>query len=289
MGPNRIVAVIRPLAVALALLLPGAPTALAGGASALPATLSGAAFEMWHLHSPYAEGAVTDDLKILNQLTVGADQTQGNNKQLDLQGTERIFLGKGAFFNMTTAAGAYSESGNVVTPTAVVARNYLVDNASEYHFDKTFFVYLDLQWYANTFVGVNDATGAEAGAGVFLIDTPDRVVRTHVGYSYEKRNLNPIIVEAETTLTDETIDAVVAGGRYFQAINAASYLLLDALYFHDTADGQNYRASGSVSLTFALTTTLALTTQAQVNYDNVPVAGYEKTDTSLATSLTITF
>jgi putative salt-induced outer membrane protein YdiY len=94
---------------------------------------------------------------------------------------------------------------------------------------------------------------------------------------------------AEDRIAEETLRFATATGtvRYVWQIAAGSELRDEAGIVSDLSDGQNWRAANAAAISVAITRLLSLKVSNEVEYRNLPVTGFERTDVRTAAAVVL--
>jgi putative salt-induced outer membrane protein YdiY len=141
------------------------------------------------------------------------------------------------------------------------------------------FGYFSTRWLRNKFRNYDSKTAIGVGIGkeLFKNDTQSLKLTLGVSYNFEKYSDNT---------PDDDFAALTQYIEYSNQINDISsiYLKLGAMEnFEDFSN--DYELSMVAGIRFAVAKSLNLSLESELDYDNSPSAGYDKTDTKILVKL----
>ena len=156
--------------------------------------------------------------------------------------------------------------------------HYLVSYEPNYKFDERAYVYGQVQYEADRFLGYTDRFSASSGFGYSAIKSPAVQLDLEVGPGYR-----------HTSFTDDTVQSSITGRGSVDL----RWRLLPGLSVSQNAVAVAQRFNSTVSGTTAVTAKLLGPLSAQLSYyfqyESMPPAGRETTDTISRASLVYSF
>jgi len=171
------------------------------------------------------------------------------------------------------AQADYQESLGTTT-----REHYLVSYEPNYKFDERAYVYGQVQYEADRFLGYTDRFSASSGFGYSAIKSPAVQLDLEVGPGYR-----------HTSFTDDTVQSSITGRGSVDL----RWRILPGLSVSQNAVAVAQRFNSTVSGTTAVTAKLLGPLSAQLSYyfqyESMPPAGRETTDTISRASLVYSF
>jgi len=129
------------------------------------------------------------------------------------------------------------------------------------------------------FAGIDNRVGVDVGLAYTTGRAPRHQLTFEGGAGFT----------AEDRIAEETLRFATATGtvRYVWQIAAGSELRDEAGIISDLSDGQNWRAANAAALSVAITQLLSLKVSNEVEYRNLPVTGFERTDVRTAAAVVL--
>ena len=233
--------------------------------------------EQWRADRTAAREAVIRQASFLNLwsgraelggfVTTGNSETAGGSVVLDANREGLQWRHK---FH---AQADYQESLGTTT-----REHYLVSYEPNYKFDERAYVYGQVQYEADRFLGYTDRFSASSGFGYSAIKSPAVQLDLEVGPGYR-----------HTSFTDDTVQSSITGRGSVDL----RWRLLPGLSVSQNAVAVAQRFNSTVSGTTAVTAKLLGPLSAQLSYyfqyESMPPAGRETTDTISRASLVYSF
>ena len=233
--------------------------------------------EQWRADRTAAREAVIRQASFLNLwsgraelggfVTTGNSETAGGSVVLDANREGLQWRHK---FH---AQADYQESLGTTT-----REHYLVSYEPNYKFDERAYVYGQVQYEADRFLGYTDRFSASSGFGYSAIKSPAVQLDLEVGPGYR-----------HTSFTDDTVQSSITGRGSVDL----RWRLLPCLSVSQNAVAVAQRFNSTVSGTTAVTAKLLGPLSAQLSYyfqyESMPPAGRETTDTISRASLVYSF
>ena len=233
--------------------------------------------EQWRADRTAAREAVIRQASFLNLwsgraelggfVTTGNSETAGGSVVLDANREGLQWRHK---FH---AQADYQESLGTTT-----REHYLVSYEPNYKFDERAYVYGQVQYEADRFLGYTDRFSASSGFGYSAIKSPAVQLDLEVGPGYR-----------HTSFTDDTVQSSITGRGSVDL----RWRILPGLSVSQNAVAVAQRFNSTVSGTTAVTAKLLGPLSAQLSYyfqyESMPPAGRETTDTISRASLVYSF
>jgi len=233
--------------------------------------------EQWRADRTAAREAVIRQASFLNLwsgraelggfVTTGNSETAGGSVVLDANREGLQWRHK---FH---AQADYQESLGTTT-----REHYLVSYEPNYKFDERAYVYGQVQYEADRFLGYTDRFSASSGFGYSAIKSPAVQLDLEVGPGYR-----------HTSFTDDTVQSSITGRGSVDL----RWRLLPGLSVSQNAVAVAQRFNSTVSGTTAVTAKLLGPLSARLSYyfqyESMPPAGRETTDTISRASLVYSF
>ncbi|HHL40469.1 MAG TPA: DUF481 domain-containing protein [Deltaproteobacteria bacterium] len=137
------------------------------------------------------------------------------------------------------------------------------------------------QWLKDKFMGLDSRYILGGGGGYTIVSTHSHKLLAEAGLSYTWDDY-----------TDNTSKEYAGGrlyGKYVYALDKKTRFSQWVEWLPDFEETKNYNLNAETAVTTSLSDVLSLKVSYLVNYDNVPVAGAEKTDTTFATTLVMNY
>jgi putative salt-induced outer membrane protein len=131
------------------------------------------------------------------------------------------------------------------------------------------------------FAGVLDRNAVEAGLAYSLIDSAPHKLTADAGLAYAN--------ERRLVGNNLSTAAVGAGGAYVLKISSTSDFSEDGHFTFSLSEGADWRFTNAAAVTAKMTTVFSLKLSNTIRYVNLPVLGFDRTDTVTAIALVAKF
>ncbi len=164
----------------------------------------------------------------------------------------------------------------------LIQKDMLTSLMDIYSFNDTSSLYGKVSYLENEFLGYDYLAKLGVGYLHTILDNGNKTLSTRLGY--QARNFK----EIESGDTDSQ--------NFFQAGFRGSYPLMrnilmraEVNYEVNFENEYDYESDGNVGLTFTVNEAIDITLDYTVKYDNLPVLGVERTDSTIITNLVYNF
>lgn len=240
------------------------------------------AFDSWYFHSPFFYKKNFEKFKIHNDLKLGFLFTSGNTRSYVISGLEKIVFSKGKIVNHLKGGASYSQSSTTPdTPPSEDIRFLFVKNKLEWHFYRKIYSFASVGWFSDKPSGYHHNFNTLLGLGYFFIDKENVIFRIEGSYSYNYEDLvapNP----------SQSLHSVLGGLRFYWKIKKWMSFNNELDAIENLRNGKDFRINLESDLKFLIIKHLYFGIGFNLRYDNRPVTGYKKTDTSLSASIGFT-
>jgi len=140
-------------------------------------------------------------------------------------------------------------------------------------------VFVGVNWLRDTFAGLDNRYVLGAGVTYGAVKTDTQELSFDLGVAWNSEDL--------TTGASNDYLSGLAGMAYTWTISPTSKLTEKLSFLPSFEDSQDWRLASETAVEAAISAKLALKLGFQYLYDNLPVPGFEKTDTKTAISLVV--
>jgi putative salt-induced outer membrane protein len=142
-------------------------------------------------------------------------------------------------------------------------------------------IFTGVGYLRNTFAGINSLVLLDGGAGYKLLLGPQHFLRSELGFGYAW--------EDQVIGFDRNYANARAALNYKWQFSKTAFFTNDFSFLFDFDDTDNFIITDTAAITAALTKVFAIKASWSIIYDNVPVIGFDSTDTATAVSLVAKF
>ncbi len=139
--------------------------------------------------------------------------------------------------------------------------------------------FVGVSWLRDTFAGLDNRYVLSAGATYQAVKTDSQELAFDFGVAWNSEDL--------VSGASNDYMSGLAGLAYTWTISPTAKFTEHMLFVPSFEDSNDWRLASDTALEAAISARLALRLSFQYQYDNVPVPGFEKTDTKTAASLVI--
>jgi len=181
-----------------------------------------------------------------------------------------------------TTDGAYGRATDATTGIASTnARNWKTGLRYDRFLSDPLSVFTLGHIGENKPAGFDSRFGAAAGLAYSIFKNDINTLRFEGGYDWTH--------EERVAAGDADIHSGRLFGQYTHKLNQNVYFAQDIESLFNLVDGDDIRLNSLTSLIIALSEKVGFQVGYQVRFDNVPVAGFKKTDTQTQLGLTVNF
>jgi len=168
------------------------------------------------------------------------------------------------------------------TDGALTAERYLTELRVDYAISERVYALLTTGWLKDEFAGIESNISAGPGVGYRFLTGPRHLLVSEIGALYVR--------EQYTDGSDnERVDGRLFGSYTF-AFGDKNKFVQTLEYLHDFDESEKYRINSETALVTALNSYFSIKVSYSIRHNNLPVpATLEKTDTTLAAALLVTF
>jgi len=238
------------------------------------------AVKLTDVEAKYNASAKVDASKELKQhIGLGFANTTGN--------TETLNFSFEYDFKYTTVGLNDQDLKIAFDSSAYISENDSVRDNEEYkawlRFEQMiandWFGYFSARWLRNEFRNYDSKTGLGIGVGKEVYKDATQSLKLTLGVSYNFENYTD-------NTPDDDFGALTQYMEYNNQLNDISNLYLKLGAMENFEDFSNdYELSMIAGVKFAIAESLNLSLEAEVDYDNLPSEGYDKTDTKTLVKL----
>lgn len=230
------------------------------------------------------KNSVTAESELKQSLNLGFSTTSGNTETLNINGKyDASFITQG-YDNQELKVGFDTSAFFTENNSVKSNQEFTANLGLEQMVYDGWLGYMGINWLNNPdFKNYDSKTAIGVGIGKELYRDDRQTFLFKFGTSYN------ILNYANEQATDE-FGALNQYVEYHNKINAVSNVYLKAGAMENFEDMSNdYEALGVIGLNVAVAEDISLTLEAEVNYDNLPPVGFEKTDTKTIARLGYNF
>jgi putative salt-induced outer membrane protein len=163
----------------------------------------------------------------------------------------------------------------------LTAERYGAGLRGTYAFSERWKAFAGVGWMKDQFAGLDSRLVLDGGAQYALLTGPDHTLDLLAGLSW---------TQDEEVSGDSTSSFGGVAGADYAWIIAENAKLTDRFRFYPSFEESNdWRVFNEFAIEAAIVSNLALKVAYQFRYDNEPVPGFVKTDTTVSTSLVLKF
>lgn len=221
--------------------------------------------------STYKEVKATKELK--QSINIGFSSLTGNTETMNLNGKYMMAVLKSGYNNkplkiMFDASAFVTENDDVKDNEEYSANLVLEQNIVD-----KWLTYGSISWLRNEFKNYDNKSSFGAGIGNEFYNDGLHVFKARVGFAYNFQ-------QHTNTQPDEEFFSFNQYLEYTNQLNKISdlYVKLGALENFENFSN-DYEVLFVTGLNFAVATDISVVLEYEVNYDNLPPIGFEKTDT----------
>jgi putative salt-induced outer membrane protein len=222
--------------------------------------------------------ALADDPPKPNEFSLGLAFLQTNgNSNTSSGGFDFLYKGTyGAWGLEGVANFLRAEQEGTLT-----AERYGAGLRGTYAFSERWKAFAGVGWMKDQFAGLDSRLVLDGGAQYALLTGPDHTLDLLAGLSW---------TQDEEVSGDSTSSFGGVAGADYAWIIAENAKLTDRFRFYPSFEESNdWRVFNEFAIEAAIVSNLALKVAYQFRYDNEPVPGFVKTDTTVSTSLVLKF
>lgn len=222
--------------------------------------------------------ALADDPPPPSQFSLGLAWVQSNgNSNTSTGGFDFLYKGTyGAWGLEGTANFLRSEQEDVLT-----AERYGAGLRGTYAFAERWKAFAGVGWLKDQFAGLDSRLVLDGGVQYALLTGPDHTLDLVGGLAWTSDEL----------VTGESVSSFggVAGADYAWIISEGAKLTDRFRFYPSFEESDDWRVLNEFAVEAAIVSSLALKVAYLFRYDNEPVPGFVKTDTTVSTSLVFKF
>lgn len=221
--------------------------------------------------SNYKEIKASKELK--QRIDIGFSNLTGNTETLNLNGKYTLSVIKSGYDNKPLKilfdASAFLTENNDVKDN----EEYSANLALEQSIVDKWFTYLTVYWLRNEFKNYDNKSAIGSGVGKEFYNDGQHVFKARVGVAY---NLEQYTNEQP----DEEFFSFNQYLEYTNQLNKISNLYVKLGAFENFEDfSTDYEILFVAGVNFAVAENISVILEGEVDYDNLPPVGFEKTDT----------
>lgn len=236
----------------------------------------------WSIHSPYYDSYVTNRIDLHNDASINIAHSSGNSRNIDV-GTDILnIVSYMEFINSFNFGIDYSQSGFTGAPLSVVNRHIYVDEQLEWHHYTKIYALYSFDWHTDKPSGMDAYYSSNLGVGYFVIENETFVLRPELSYHLSHENQSWYGI-------DQTLNSLLASLRFNWNITDTSSFSTELDYLVDLSQGSNFRLNLTASMNLTIYKNIYCEPQFTLRFDNEPVFGNKKYDTSTNVAIGITF
>ena len=169
----------------------------------------------------------------------------------------------------------------VETEGVTTAERYFTEFRLDYQVNPRLYSFAKLNWLQDEPAGIDTRYTLGAGVGYHFLTDEKHELRGEAGLDY-----------TDEEYVDNTADDYLAlrlFGMYGYNFNDKNRFTQSLEYLPDLGDFDNYLFNSVTAFTSAISDVFSLKTSYEVNYNNEPPTGFEKTDTRFGITLVASF
>jgi len=168
------------------------------------------------------------------------------------------------------------------TDGALTAERYMTELRTDYQFNRHVYALVAAGWQKDEFAGIESNVYVGPGVGYKFLTGPRHLLVSEVGVLYVR--------ERHTDGSDnDHLDGRLFGAYTF-AFSDKNKFVQTLEYLQDFDESEHYRINSETALVTALNSYFSIKVSYTIRHNNMPVpATLEKTDTTLAVALLVTF
>ncbi|MDO8520453.1 MAG: DUF481 domain-containing protein [Deltaproteobacteria bacterium] len=231
-------------------------------------------------HNPHSySDSKRDKWKWGSGTKAGFNYSAGNTRNIAIAAMERLLTSKGLFHNTVTGGVYYSQSAlDPTTPMQSVNRFYFVKEDLEWHLHPEVYAFSGGGWERDEAAGLTHNYSGNIGAGRYFIDTLKVILQGEAGYQYNNENFT---ISSE----NQHLHSALAGLNATWLINPNAHFDFSLVTLTNLKHGKDFRVVNTADLTFRLVKHLWFGAGFHLRFDNRPVTGFKKYDTTTTAAL----
>ncbi len=259
-------------------------TPIASAEEPLSLNLDEEKLQGFNFRNSYRKGGYYEDWALRSGTRVNVILTTGNSESLALGGMEKFLAKKQRVTNLLMAGASYARS-NLVTdaePTKTTARRLFARDKFFWEFHRQLYTYVGGGWLTNTPLGINHEISAFGGFGYNPLSTEHHSLSIETGYEYN-------FEDRLDQFANRDVNNAALGVLYTWNITEKSFLEhsteihMNAENYHDT------ELAAVTELVVEIIAPVSVTLGADLHWDNDPVVGFRKLDTTTTAGITFLF
>ena len=221
--------------------------------------------------SSYKKIKATKELK--QSINLGFSNLTGNTETMNLNGKYSLAVIKPGYENKPLKImfdfSAFVTENNDVKDN----EEYSANLALEQSISDKWFTYLSVYWMQNEFRNYDNKLSTAIGVGKEIYNDGQHIFKARMGLAYN-------LQEFSNDQTDEEFYSLNQYMEYTNQLNKVSKLYVKLGAFENFEDFSNdYELLVVAGLHFTVAEDISVVLEEEVNYDNLPPVGFEKTDT----------
>lgn len=247
-------------------------------------TLDEEKLQGFNFRNSYRTGGYYDDWTLRSGTRLHLVLTTGNSESIALGGLEKFLAKKQRVTNLLMAGASYAKSNlvNDAEPTKTTARKIFARDKFFWEFHERMYAYVGGGWMTNHPLGLNHEISAFGGLGYNPLSSAQHSFSVEVGYEYNYEDrLDPF--------ANRDVNNAALGLLYTWNITDKS-LLEHSTEVHMNAEQYRDTEIASVTeLVVEIIAPISVSLGAELHWDNDPVAGFRKLDTTTTAGITVLF